>query len=285
MKRFIPLLFLFVHGGLYAQVQGEVELAGFMLGQSRKSVHKELGRPIERRITDDKWVYEFHALHKDTSVYALFKYAAWDTTTVYSIQVNGDHFPEMHTFRGVKLGSKAEEVFKVFGKSDEVENVDDPPLTVHYYKNRNYSFEIDNTGHLYGIQVYGKILGNKVKEGLPTLHGFHNAVVSKNIDSLLVHIAPDIEIHHGQNIYRIEGGARHEFHKHDSEFVKHMLGDVNSVWYAFAKEFAEGQGELKHHGEGIQSTVVFKFFDSSIISDLTLIPHAGRWKVYEIRFR
>jgi hypothetical protein len=285
MKKIIPLLLLLLNSVVYAQVQGEVELAGFMLGQSRKSVYNELGPPIERRITDDKWVYEFHALHKDTSVYALFKYAAWDTASVYSIQVNGDHFPEMHTFRGVKLGTKAEDVFKVFGKSDEIEKVDDPPLTIHYYNHKNYSFEIDKTGHLYGIQIYGKILNNKVKEGLPSLHGFHNAVVSKNIDSLLVHIAPDIEIYHGKNVYRIEGGARHEFHKHNSDFVKHMLGEANSVWYAFAKEFAEGHGELKHHGEGTQPTVVFKFFDSNILSELILIPHAGRWKVYEVRFR
>ena len=270
---------------VFAQVQGEVELAGFMLGQSRKSIHKELGKPIERRITDDKWVYEFHALHKDTSVYALFKYAEWDTTRVYSIQVNGDHFPEMHTFRGVKLGTKADDVFKFFGKSDEVEKVDDPPLTIHYYHHKNFSFEIDNTGHLYGIQIYGKILNNKPKEGVASLDGFRHAVVSKNLDSILVHITPDIRIYHGKAAFGIEGGARHEFHKPESEFVSRMLGETGSVWYAFAKELAEGHGEIKNHGEGVQSTIVYKFFDSSILSEIVLYPHAGRWKVHEIKFR
>lgn len=278
------LLFLIVGTG-FAQVGGEVELAGFMLGQSRKSIHKELGPPIERKITADKWLYEFHALHKDTSVYALFKYAAWDTTRVYSIQVNGDHFPEMHTFRGLKLGSKAEDVFKAFGKSSETETVVDPPLTIHYYNHKNYSFEIDKTGHLYGIQIFGKILHNKPKEGLPSLAGFKHAIVTKNLDSILVHINPDVEIYHGQKVVTIEGGARHEFHKPHSEFVNYMLGENHSVWHAFAKELAEGHGELKHHGEGIQSTVVYKFFDSNILSEIVLFPHAGRWKVYEIRLR
>jgi hypothetical protein len=285
MKKVIVALFICIAHVSLAQVGGEVELAGFMLGQSRKSIHKELGTPIEKRFTEDKWLYEFHALHKDTSVYALFKYPSWDTTRVYSIQVNGDHFPEMHTFRGVKLGSKSEEVFRVFGKSDETEKVDDPPLTVHYYNHKNYSFEIDNTGHLYGIQIYGKILNNKPKEGLPSLDGFKHAITTKNLDSILVHITPDIEIYLGKKAISIEGGARHEFHKPNSEFTKHMLGDTHSVWYAFAKELAEGQGEFKHQGEGIQSTVVFKFFDSSVISEVILFPHAGKWKVYEIRFR
>ncbi len=285
MKKFAFAFLTCISQASLAQVSGEVELAGFMLGQSRKSIHKELGAPIEKRMTDDQWLYEFHALHKDTSVYALFKYASWDTTRVYSIQVNGDHFPEMHTFRGVKLGAKAEEVFHVFGKSDEVEKVDDPPIMVHYYNNKNYSFEIDNTGHLYGIQIYGKILNNKPKAGLPSLHGFKHAISTKNLDSILVHITPDIEIYQGKNRYAIEGGARHEFHKPNSEFTRHMLGDTHSVWYAFAKELAEGQGEFKNHGEGMQSTVVYKFFDSSILSEIVLFPHAGKWKVYEIRFR
>lgn len=268
----------------HVHIGGEVELAGFLIGQYRRAVHHELGKPIESRVTDDKWIYEFHKLKPDTSVYALFKYAAWDTTRVYAIQVNGDKFDEMHAFRGLKLGASLDAVTKVFGKSNEVETVSDPPLNVHYYDNKNYSFEIDKSGHLFGIQIYGKILSNKVTDKLASLHGFKNAVITKNVDSLMHYLSPDVEIISEHKELAIAGSARAEFTK-NTEFMHKLLGETNSVWYAFAKERVEGEGELKTFGEGNHHFTVFKFYESEVLSEVIFYPHAGKWKVFEIKFR
>lgn len=284
MKKFILFLVLCSLLANAQHVDGEVELAGFILGQYRKAIRHQLGKPIETRITEDKWLYEFHKLKPDTSVYALFKYPVWDTTRVYAIQINGKRYDEMHSFRGLKLGAPFEAVTKVFGKSHDTETVDDPPVVVHYYEHKNYSVEIDKSGHLFGIQIYGKILNNKVNTKMASINGFRNAVISKNVDSLLHYLSPDVEIISGHKEIAITGAARDEFKK-STEFIHKLLGETNSVWYAFAKERAEGEAQLKTFGDSSDQFTVFKFYESEVISEMLFYPHAGRWKVFEIKFR
>lgn len=285
MKRIITALLFLSHGTFAQQIEGEVELAGFVLGQYRKTVHTQLGPPIQQRHTEDGWIYEFHLLKPDTSVYALFKYAQWDTTRIYAIQINGEHDDEIKPFRGLKLGAKKELVNHVLGAFDKKEVVDDPPVVVQYYPHKNYSVEIDNHGNLYGIQIFGNILNNKPAHHGPSIRQFRNAILTRNIDSLVACLSPDVELYKGNKILRYTGAARSEFKKHDSEFVKLLLGETGSVWYVFAKEMAEGTSETRLHPEHQKMTVVDKFFDSSVISEVVFIPHAGKWKVFEVKFR
>ena len=267
------------------RIMGEIELLGFLLGQHRKAVHAELGPPIEKRQTTDKWIYEFHKLTPDTSAYVLFKYPSWDTTRIYAIQISGQRFEDMHPFRGLKLGANLTEVTQVFGKSNDVETLTDPPLDIHYYEHKNYSFEIDRSKRLKGIQIYGKILANTVEEKMASIHGFRNAILTKNVDSLLQYLSPDVTVFANGKEARFSGAAREEFKKSESPLVQALLGETNSVYYAFAKERAEGEGELKAFGEGNNMFSVYKFYDSEHISEIIFYPHAGVWKVFEIRFR
>lgn len=285
MKTFFVVLVTFYATATFAQtIDGEVELAGFLIGQYRTAVYAQLGAPIQRSPSEDGWIYEFHTLKPDTSVYALFKYAKWDTTRIYAIQISGNRYDEMHPFRGLKLGASKAEVDHVLGTPDKIETVDDPPITLQYYPHKNYSVDISNQGRLYGIQVFGNIL-DKQAGASPSTKSFRNAIVTKNVDSLMVCLAPDIELHKAGNVLRFSGAAREEFRKKDSEFVKHLLGESESVWFVFAKERAEGMAELKAIGSGNQMSSVDKFFDSNVISEIILKPHAGKWKVAEIKFR
>jgi hypothetical protein len=282
---FIALLFL-AHCGFAQSIEGEIELAGFLLGQYRNTVHEEFGKPFERRISDEGWLYEFHALTADTSVYALFKYPKWDTTRIYSIQLNGDRFEEMYPFKGLRLGAKKETVDKVFGTSTRTELVDDPPLIIEYYDHKNYSFDIDrNLNTLYGIQIYGRILEQKPKATLPNLLSFKNAVLSRDVDSLLMNIAPDVEFYHHGKVTRFQTGARREFADRSSELVKLLIGETGSIWYAFEVEKAKDVPEQRIYNKKNDLTTVFKFPESSVLSEIVFVPHAGRWKVYEVRFR
>src|SRR5688500_6515916 len=108
MKQLFLVLIFFSQGVFAQSIDGEIELAGFILGQYRKAVHSQLGPPFETRKNDKGWIYEFHTIKPDTSVYVLFKYAVWDTTRIHSIQLTGDRYDEMVPFRGLKLGSPAE---------------------------------------------------------------------------------------------------------------------------------------------------------------------------------
>jgi hypothetical protein len=284
MKRLL-LFFQFLATGTFAQeVDGEIELAGVVIGQYKTAVHAQYGPPIERDKNNDGWIYEFHALKPDTSVYALFKYSSADTTKVYGIQINGRRYDEMHPFKGLKLGATAEQVTQVLGPFDRTEKVEDPPVTIQYYPKKNYSVEITPGGHLYGIQIFGNILDNQPL-GTPTISHFKNAVLTKNIDSLVYWISPDVEVYKGGKTLMYSYGARDEFSKGQSELAQAIVGETGSVHYAFAKEFAQGTSESRMHPELNKVTSVDKFYDSTVISEIVFHSHAGKWKVYEIKFR
>jgi hypothetical protein len=287
MKNFL-LVLIFLSHALFAQqaVEGEVELAGFVLGQYRRTVHAQLGAPIEKRVTSEGWIYEFHKLKPDTSVYALFKYPKWDTTRIYSIQLNGEKFEEMKPFRGLKLGAPKDMVHSTFGKSSRTEIVEDPPLIIEYYDHHNYSFDIDKeTGTLYGIQIYGRILEQKPQVPAPSLAPFRNAVLSKNEDSLISTVAPDVEFYKDGKVVSYKMGVRKEFSDKTSDLVKFILGDANSLLYVFATEKAADVPEQRVYNKSNDVTTVYKFPSSKVLDEIVFIPHAGQWKVYEVRFK
>jgi hypothetical protein len=283
--KYLAAVLIFCVSSTFAQViTGEVELAGFVLGQPRANVYAELGPPIQKSKSDG-WIYEFHKIKPDTSVYALFKYAKWDTTRVYSIQLSGKRYPEMHPIMGLRLGATKAEIDHALGTPSRVETETDPVMTLQYYESKNYSVDIDKNGKLFGIQIFGSILKNQPTSETPSIKGFQSAVLSKNADSLVHYLHPDIEIHTKGQILKYTGGARTEFRKTESEFTKHILGESESVWYVFAKERAEGSPHLQVHHESKEVTSIDKFFDSSVISEVMLKSHAGKWKVYQITFR
>jgi hypothetical protein len=285
MKILSAILVICVTTATWAQeIDGEIELAGFLLGQYRTAVHTQLGPPIQRSVSEDGWIFEFHALKPDTSVYVLFKYTQADTTRIYAIQLNGDRYEEMIAFRGLKLGATKTEVQHVLGMPDKTETIADPPIDLQYYPNKNYSVDITRQGRLFGIQVFGNILDKKPASA-PSSKSFRNAVMSRNVDSLLVHLAPDVEFHKHGKVIRYSGSAREEFRKKDSELIRCLLGEKESVRYAFTTERAEGTPELKPVLEGNRLISVDKFFDSSVISEIVFKPHAGKWKVAQVNFR
>lgn len=269
---------LFVQG----QVQGEVELAGFLLGQHRKAVHREYGPPIEVR-NPEGWLYEFHKLKPDTSVYALFKYAPADTSSIYGIQISGKHYAEMHPFLGLKLGATLHEVHAKLGHHDKTDTIDDVALL--YFPHKNYSVDISTHHRLYGIQIFGNILKNKIGDHKPSIHGFRQSVVKKNIDSLVHHLHPRVQFITKTGTVTFYRGARQELHEGTTPLAKLLLGESGSVWHAFAKEFAEGTTELKVHADANETTSIDKFYDSTVIDQIVLKPHAGVWKVYQVKFR
>ena len=282
-KLSIILLFIFPET-LAQQISGEVELAGFVLGQSRVTVHSTLGIPFQTTKHEDGWLSEFHKLKPDTSVYAVFKYNAADTSRIYGIELVGDPDQEMHPFKGLRLGASKERVSQVLGQPDRTESIDDPPVTTQFYNHRNYSVDIDDRGLLFGIQIFGNILDQR-PVGDPSVKGFKNAVVTRNIDSLLYWMTPDVEIHKGGNVYQYTTSARNELNRSESEFTRLLMAETGSVWFAFAKELADGTSESRLHPQLNQTVMVDKFFDSSTIAEIVFKPHAGKWKVFEVKFR
>lgn len=261
-----------------------LELNGFFLGQYRKSVHAKFGAPIKRIDTEDKWIYEFHKLNQDTTAYALFKYSAKDTLRIYAIQINGPNLKNMYPFLGLVLGDSKEKVDKVLGSPYKTKVIDNPTVNVFYYANTNYSVEIDENDKLYGIQIYGGF-EEKPKSAVPSIEPLKRAVLSKNIDSLLYYLSPDVEIYNEGKVISYSGSARDEFHDSRSAMVSLILGKKRSMWEVFEKEKLDPTPELRFFAELEKTPTVYKFYQSKIISEIVFMPYAGEWKVYEVTFR
>lgn len=266
------------------QPLNQLELTGFFLGQYRKAVHAQLGAPIKRINTEDKWIYEFHNLNADTSAYALFKYAAKDTFRIHSIQINGHYLEGMHDFLGLVLGDSRDKVDKLFGTPSEIKVIDNPRVDVLYYANRNYSVEIDENGKLYGIQIFGGFK-ERPKSPTPKIEGFRNAVVSGDVDSLIFFMCPDVELYKEDRVISFIGSMRDEFKRKDSDLIKLLLGKSNSVHEVFEKERIEPTVEMRLYTEKGGMSMVYKFHESKIIAEIVFMPYGGEWKVYEVRFR
>lgn len=284
MRKLLVVLVFILPEAFAQQVRGEVELAGFVLGQYRSTVHTTLGDPFQITRHEDGWISDFHALKKDTSVYVVFKYNAADTLRIYGIELVGDPYTDMHPFKGLKLGAPKDKVNQSLGAPDRTESIDDPPVTTLFYHHRNYSVDIDDRGLLFGIQIFGNILEQK-PSGAPSVKGFKNAIVTKNIDSLLFWMTPDVKIHKAGKIYQYSTSARNELTNLTSDFTGLLMNNAESVWFAFAKELADGTSESRLHPELGQTVMVDKFFDSAVLSEIVFKPHAGKWKVFEVKFR
>lgn len=267
-----------------AQIKGEIELSGFLLGQYRKAVYNELGPPLQRVDTDDGWIYEFHKIRPDTSVYALFKYSAADTLRIYAIQLNGREYNEMHPFKGLRLGANEQEVNAQLGGFNQTDTIDNPKVIVRYFEGTNYSVEIDEAGKLYGIQIFGSILRNKTTENFPDFDGFSKAILSKDHEKILYWLAPDVEVYAGEKVIAYQGAARAEYLNQNSELCDHLFGSKKSLRYVFEVEKSEATPELRLL-EDKSMLLVYKFQKSKILEEIVFTEYAGSWKVYEVKFR
>jgi hypothetical protein len=57
------------------------------------------------------------------------------------------------------------------------------------------------------------------------------------------------------------------------------------VWEALSVEKSEESPELRFFGEKKTMTTVVKFYKSKILEEIVYTEHAGKWKVWEVKFR
>lgn len=154
MKNIVAILFLMLCSRAYSQ-NSITSLFGYKLGQERNEIKKKLGEPFKKGKFDDGYEYEVFLVNPDTSLYIVFEYNIKNLNKVWSIQISGKDYKKDVGIKSTKLGIDKDQVEKLFGKPDNVENIGKYG-TKWTYKTSNLSLEVNLDGLLSSIKILGE---------------------------------------------------------------------------------------------------------------------------------
>jgi hypothetical protein len=254
-------------------------LNGFRLWQYKDAAEAYFGKPFAAR-DEEESVFEVYPVTE--SSYMVFEYWQKYPQNMYSIQITG--YPtKMLPFKGLVLGDSKKKVVRALGKPDSTKKVEDPPVTINYYDDANYSVEIDADGRLYSIKLHvTNEFMSEAEVGFDDWDRFRNAVLAKDMKAILEMVRPDVEIFKDGKVIYIN--KRYvDFRKSpESAFVQALIGDSDSVLKELKTTEPEGEMRL---AMGLGVGQVFKFRDGKILKEIVLFPYNGKYRVYEIAFK
>jgi len=277
------LLLTYQNGG--AQSPSQRELNGFVIGQHRDSLKEAFGNPYDERKTDDGWVYLTYMLREKPFAYMTFKFPANDLDHLISVQIAGDGSTPMAPFAGVRLGASADEVKRKIGRPSNTQRLADPPVEVWKYEKRNYSFEFDAGKKLVSIQIYG-FDGFADPPRWPSplpWNDVQTRLRSTDLDSLMTTFSPDAEIYQASELFWIDNSMRKVLSDPKSLFRRGLALVVTALRHELAREPEEIN--VRMWPESGRMGAVYKFPAGAPVVEIVLIPHAGEWRVWEIKLR
>ncbi len=197
MKKINLLMIVFVLSVLSASGQNYVNsLYGFQLGQYREVAKNELGEPFQQNKYEDGYEYDLFSLKPDNSLYIVFEYAPWNTSTIYSIQISGSETDTDIGFKGLNFSQDEKYVERVLGDPDQIESIGEYGVS-WFYKDANYSVEISTDGTLSSV----KIMDNKADNSpdltkLPKFDQVVKVLCSNDNAEIAEMLAPGLEIYY-----------------------------------------------------------------------------------------
>ena len=257
----------------------EVDLNGFRLWQFREAAKTYFGKPYT---TQKRGEYAFEAYGVTDNSYMVIEHWEKYQHNMYSLQITG--YPTtMLPFNGLVLGDPAAKVREALGKPGRTEKIEKPPVTINYYDKTNYSTEIDADGRLYSIKLHvtGEFM-NDAEHDFAQWDAFKKAVIAKDMQTILELVRPDVEIFKGGAVLSIKKRYSDFLAKPDSDFVKAIIGDRNSVREELGKTEPEVEMRL---AENVGIGQVFKFYEGKILKEIVFFPYNGKYRIYEIAFR
>src|SRR5262245_52167712 len=268
-----------------AQSPSQRELNGFVIGQHRDALKEAFGKPYEETKTDDGWVYLIYMLREKPFAYMTFKFPSNDIDHFISVQIAGDGSTPMAPFAGVRLGASADEVNRKIGRPSNTQRLADPPVEVWKYEKRNYSFEFDADKKLVSIQIFG-FDGFADPPGWPKPPPWNDVQTrlrSAELDSLMATFSPDAEIYQASELFWIDNSMRKVLSDPKSLFRRGLALVVKALQNELAREPAEINARM--WPEIGSMGAVYKFPAGAPVVEIVLIPHAGGWRVWEVKLR
>ncbi len=284
---FVPALAVAIGASaLRAQAPSQRELNGFLIGQHRDPIAASFTRILQVDTTPDGWVYRTYVLDRSHRAYMSFKFPHDRPDYTVSVQVAGDSGTPMVPFLGLVLGDHRESVLTHLGKPTHITHENDLNLDLYAYDHRNYSVELDSLGRVSSIQILGDDgFANIPTNPVPSLDSLALALQAGG-DSALQSLAPDLEIYQGGKTFTFRRAALTELQDDTTRFATLLLHGPNNVATILQNPSTRSTatGSIRVW-ERAPAGWVWKFPVSVPISEIVYTVGAGRWRVWEIRYR
>jgi hypothetical protein len=243
----------------WAQAPSQRELNGFLIGQTDKAIAASFSNLLQADTTSDGWVDRVYLVDRDHHAYMAFKFPADRPHQTISVQVAGDSASPMIPFLGLRLGDHRETLLARLGKPSAITHEKDVDVDLYEYPERNYSIEVDREGRISSIQIFGT-------EGFPDRPGD----VMPSLDST----------------WAFEHGAMRDLQTDSAPIPAALFCGPQSVRSVLADT------SVRHHADGAirvwdnrPAGWVWKFPPTTPIEELVFVVDAGRWRIWEVRYR
>jgi hypothetical protein len=279
---FLGALFAVRSAGAQAQ-PSQMELNGFLLGQHRESLDRALGRPFQVDTQSDGWTDRVYAIDRAHHAYMAFKFTAQRPAHAVSAQIAGRPGTAMRPFLGLRLGSTRADIVAQLGPPSSVTPEPDLRLELLEYAGRNYSFEVDSTGVLSSIQIFGYdgLLDVPSRAEPDPLDRFRTALSLASVDSLVAQLAPDAEFYHGSQVETYQRAPRTELEDHGSWIWHDLFADSTGVMAAVRARPSDSAVRVQENGV---LGLVYKY-DAGPVRELFFAWVPGGYRLWEVRFR
>ena len=272
-------LFLFINTQLTHAVENQFKLNGFWLHQYKKSIPNTLGKSFKAGEKENS-TWEVFML-PDSNNYMVFEFDKTKIHWIKAMQITGKE-PQEIPFFGLRLGDDKSKVLKILGKPDEIKQIISPKVSLYKYRSKNFTVEIDDNDKLYSIRIDAPSdLFNKLPANV-FWDDFKESVFKKDFKKFSEFARPDMEIYKDNKILDINKSFEKFFSNAKGEFYSAIFSKNKSL-YQELKLIIPTQ-ELRFV-EGFGSGWVFKFQDGKILEEISFFPYAGKYRVYEIKFR
>jgi hypothetical protein len=213
----------------------------------------------------------------------VFKFVPERPNYAYAIQIAGRPGTPMRPFLGLLLGASRSEVLRRLGKPSSVRAEPELGLQLLEYRMRNYSVELDSTGALSSILVFGYDgFSERPADGEPDpLQRLRAALSGFDVDSLMRLLAPDIEIYRNDQSITFRRAPRTDLSDTASALRLALADTSGSVRSGIAE--APSDTAVRVHENG-PIGLVYKY-DHGPLREIVFTYYPGGYRLWEVAFR
>ncbi len=280
IKKFLSvcLLIILVSCPLYARAN-QFQLNGFWLHQYKKAVTTSLGKPFQTGKTANS-IWKSYALSSNDHM--TFEFQKDNPNFIYAIQITGDA-AEMVPFMGLKLRDDKSQLFATLGRPDKIKRIENHQTDLYDYKDKNFSFEINDQGKICSIRITEyRELFKSAPQGFSYWKDFKRAILNRDFKGLAEFFRPDAQIYINNETLDIDRAFRSFFFLPAGKFYNALLGSEGSVLSELQRE--EPQAGLRitlNYG----TAHVYKFRTGTTLEEIVFFPYGNKYRIYEIKFR